>query len=67
MSKAQPYSVLVKLTERQWRLLQEAAARYDKGAEWMANRLLTGAIEEEEIYKDVRGKHAMEIKGEANG
>lgn len=55
MSKAQPYSVMVKLTERQWRLLNEAAARYDQGPEWMANRLLTSAIEDEEIHKAVRG------------
>jgi hypothetical protein len=55
VSKAQPYSVLVKLTERQWRLLQEAAARQDKGPEWMAHRILTSGIEDAALYKAVRG------------
>lgn len=56
MSTVHSVSILVKLTNRQDRLLREAAARYGKGPEWMANRLLSRGIEEEEIHKDVRAK-----------
>lgn len=58
VSKA-PYSVLVKLTERQWRLLSEAAVRRDKTTDWLAHRLLAAGIEEEEIHKAVRGKRTQ--------
>lgn len=44
MSKAQPHSVTVRLTERQWLDLQWIANVRGKSMAWMAHRLLTYAI-----------------------